>query len=591
MWSKGDVISGIRRIGGMRRWHSWAVFAAALVPLVALLGLQYLWLERLERASADAHRATLDNLLEAVAAGVEVHYRSLGERVLNLPATVFAPDRFHKAPYYFKKKDLTGAARLFVVAYAGEKAGWPIFYDPGSVEPTAPSTTEERAVYMAIAPWKILAYKGGPLDQPTLQVEERDPRHRLILNPITDDAGKIVGLAGLLVDAAHFEKVVLSGAVRDALSRFQGEKQALPVVSGRDGGGRELCFDTAAGAPPGRAPEATRHLTFVFRDWELGIHSRHYTPAGWARRNFAINLALSVLLTAVVAGGVLFALRAASRAMRLSQMKSDFVSNVSHELRTPLASIRVFGELLRLGKAETPEKVRVYGEYIETESRRLTQLINNILDLARIESGRKSYELVPADLEEVVRETLRTFRPSLEQAGFRLGWQPSATPLPAIALDSSAIGQSLANLLDNAVKYSGDARDIDVSLEREGDLAVVTVADHGVGIPKDEQAKIFDRFHRVSTGLVHDVKGSGLGLAIVRHIVEAHGGRIEVESRPGEGSRFRILLPFADTAAALADAADSAESAYPSDTVVVRAVEAATVNVHRSASPSHPSEA
>ena len=190
-----------------------------------------------------------------------------------------------------------------------------------------------------------------------------------------------------------------------------------------------------------------------------------------------------------------------------------------------------------------------------------------------------------------MRETLRTFRPSLEQAGFRLGWQPSATPLPAIALDSSAIGQSLANLLDNAVKYSGDARDIDVSLEREGDLAVVTVADHGVGIPKDEQAKIFDRFHRVSTGLVHDVKGSGLGLAIVRHIVEAHGGRIEVESRPGEGSRFRILLPFADTAAALADAADSAESAYPSDTVVVRAVEAATVNVHRSASPSHPSEA
>ena len=270
--------------------------------------------------------------------------------------------------------------------------------------------------------------------------------------------------------------------MRDALSRFQGEAGALPVVSGRDGGGRELCFDATASAPPGRAPEATRHLTFLFRDWELGIHSRHYTPAGWARRNFAINLALSFLLTAVVAGGVLFALRAASRAMRLSQMKSDFVSNVSHELRTPLASIRVFGELLRLGKAETPEKVRVYGEYIETESRRLTQLINNILDLARIESGRKSYELAPADLEEVVRETLRTFRPSLEQAGFRLGWQPPAAPLPAIALDTSAVGQSLANLLDNAVKYSGIARDIDVGLAREGDFAVVTVADHGVGI-------------------------------------------------------------------------------------------------------------
>ena len=550
----------------MRRWQSWVVFAAALVPLVALLGLQYLWLERLERASADAHRATLDNLLETVAAGVEVHYRSLGERVLNLPSAIFTPERLAKAPYYFKKKDLAGASRLFVVSYAGEKGGWPVYYAPGGLEPVAPDAAFERAVYMAIAPWKIVAYKGITLDKPSLQVEERDPEHRLILNPITDDAGKLVGLAGLLVDATHFEKVVLAGAGRDALSRFQGDRAALPVLSGRDDSGRELCFDAKATAPPDRAPEATRHLTFLFRDWELGIHSRHYTPAGWARRNFAINLALSFVLTAVVAGGVLFALRAASRAMRLSQMKSDFVSNVSHELRTPLASIRVFGELLRLGKAETPEKVKMYGEYIETESRRLTQLINNILDLARIESGRKSYELVPADLEAVVRETLRTFRPSLEQAGFRVGWQPPQTPLPAIAFDAGAIGQSLANLLDNAQKYSGSARDIDVALDREGDLAVVTVADHGLGIPKDEQAKIFDRFHRVSTGLVHDVKGSGLGLAIVRHIVEAHGGRIEVESRPGEGSRFRILLPlapalapaFANAAAAAATSADSA---------------------------------
>jgi two-component system phosphate regulon sensor histidine kinase PhoR len=231
--------------------------------------------------------------------------------------------------------------------------------------------------------------------------------------------------------------------------------------------------------------------------------------------------------------------------MRLSQMKSDFVSNVSHELRTPLASIRVFGELLRLGKVESPEKVRAYGDFIETESRRLTQLINNILDLARIESGRKSYELASADLEEVVRDTLRTFRPSLEQAGFRLAWNPPAAPLPAVRLDASAIGQSLANLLDNAAKYSGEARDIEVGLARDGDFAVVEVADHGIGIARDEQAKIFDRFHRVATGLVHDVKGSGLGLAIVRHIAAAHGGTIEVDSRPGEGSRFRLRLPLA----------------------------------------------
>jgi signal transduction histidine kinase len=560
VWSNALEMSGdgIGGAGGIRRWRTWAIFAAALVPLVVLLGLQYNWLLRLEHASADAHRATLDNLLEAVADGVEVHYRALGERVLNLPATVFTPDRFHKAPYYFKKKETDGVKRLFVVSYSGEKAGWVVYYDPGGLEPVTPLPTEERAVYMAIAPWKVLAFKGGTLEKPTLQVEERDPAHRLIVNPITDDWGKLVGLAGLIVDPTHFEKTVLAGAVRDSLSKFKSEASELPVISARDGGGRSLCFDSSADRPD-RPPEAARHLTFLYRDWELGIHSRHYTPAGWARRNFAINLALSVLLTAVVAGGVLFALRAASRAMRLSQMKSDFVSNVSHELRTPLASIRVFGELLRLGKVDGPDKVRAYGEYIETESRRLTQLINNILDLARIESGRKSYELGVGDLEEVVRETLRTFRPSLEQAGFRLAWNPPAAPLPAVRLDSSAIAQSLANLLDNAVKYSGEAREVEVGLERDGDEAVVTVADRGIGIAREDQAKIFDRFHRVATGLVHDVKGSGLGLAIVRHIADAHGGRVEVESAPGEGSRFRLRLPLLDGASP-APAASAGES-------------------------------
>ncbi len=550
----GDGENGGTGLGMARRRRTWTIFAAALAPLAVLLGLQYSWLVRLERASAVAHRATLDSVLEAVASGVEVHYRALGERALNLPASLFTPERFHKAPYYFKKKEITGVQRLFVVAYAGERAGWPAYYDPGSLAPATPLPTEERAVYMAIAPWKILALKGGTLDKASLSVEERDPDHRMILNPITDDGGKIVGLAGLIVDPAHFEKTVLAGVVRDALARFKGEAE-LPVISGRDGRGRELCFDPEATATAGRAAESTRHLTFLFSDWELGIHARHYTPADWARRSFAMNLALSLLLTTVVAGGVLFALRAATRAMRLSQMKSDFVSNVSHELRTPLASIRVFGELLRLGKVETPEKVRAYGEYIETESRRLTQLINNILDLARIESGRKSYELAPGDLEAVVRETLRTFRPSLEQAGFRLDWNPPSSPLPAVRLDASAIAQSLANLLDNAAKYSGAAREIEVGLERADGCAVVTVADHGIGIAKDEQAKIFDRFHRVSTGLVHDVKGSGLGLAIVRHIAEAHGGRIEVDSRPGEGSRFRLVLPLAPEALAAADAA------------------------------------
>jgi signal transduction histidine kinase len=250
------------------------------------------------------------------------------------------------------------------------------------------------------------------------------------------------------------------------------------------------------------------------------------------------------VLAAVLLGGLLLAFRTAAREMKLSQMKNEFVSNVSHELRTPLASIRVFAELLRLGRVGDAGRVREYGDYIETESRRLTQLINNILDFASIESGRKTYRFERSDVREVVCETLKTFGVRLQQDGFNLHLDGADTPLPPVRLDPGAIAQSLSNLLDNAVKYSGDDKNIHVVLRRDGDFVVISVQDHGVGIPRDEQQKIFDRFHRVSTGLVHDVKGSGLGLSIVRHIVEAHRGKVSVESRPGEGSTFSIHLPI-----------------------------------------------
>jgi signal transduction histidine kinase len=533
------------------RRRTWLFVGAALLPLLVLLALQYRWLVRLEHVSTVAHRATLDNYLEAVASGVELHYRALGERALNLPVSVFVPERPEKIAYHFEKKGVEGAGRLFAVSLVGESAGQPLVFDPATrVLATPPWSAEMRAVYVAIAPWRVMASKRGTLERPALHVEERDPEHRMILNPITDESGLLVGLAGLLVDREHFERTALPRIVAEALPRFFASAGAdLPVVTVRDGAGRRIDFGER---PDERPEESVRPLGFLFGDYEIGIRSRHRTAAAWARRNFELNLALSVLLAAVVAGGVLFALRAAAREMRLSEMKSDFVSNVSHELRTPLASIRVFGELLRLGRAGSEEKVREYGELIETESRRLTGLIDNILDLARIESGRKSYELEPADLEDVVAETLRTFRVSLAPSGFRIAYRAAPEALPPLDLDARAIAQAIGNLLDNAAKYSGDARDIEVGVRREGSFAVVWVADRGVGVPRAEQEKIFDRFHRVATGLVHDVKGSGLGLAIVRHVAEAHGGRIELESRPGAGSTFslRLPLPGADVAAA-----------------------------------------
>jgi signal transduction histidine kinase len=286
-----------------------------------------------------------------------------------------------------------------------------------------------------------------------------------------------------------------------------------------------------------------RPFAMVFGDWTLEIQSTGSASARLARDNFVLVLTLSVLLGSVLIGAIALALRAADRTLRLSDMKSEFVSNVSHELRTPVASIRVFGELLRLGRANSPEKSREYGAAIEAEARRLSDLIDNILDFSRIESGRKTYRLVRTDLASLVATTVETFRVRLIDSGVDLEYQAPREPLPEVEADPEAIGLALNNLLDNAVKYSGDSRRVFLRLFPEDGSVVLSVQDFGIGIPEAEQKKIFERFHRVGSGLVHDVKGSGLGLAIVHHIMKAHRGRVAVRSAPGEGSLFSLHLP------------------------------------------------
>ena len=517
---------------------------AAALPLVGLVVLQYHWMRQLERTSAIVGEATLDNYLEAITSDVEVYYRTEAERALNLPAALFTNGTVEKAAYYFKKKGVAGARRLFVVPLTGDKMGLVHYYDPAKVAFYEPEWgPEARAVYVAAASWKTLAHKGGTVEYPTLAVDERDPDHRMLLNPITDETSHLVGLAGMIVDAGHFQNHVLPAAVKKSLPGFfPGGPDKAPVVTLHDSRGRKTCF--GASRPAGQ-DDVSGPFTFVFTDFKIGLKSRHATPASWARHNFGMNLAFSGLLALAVVGGLGFAVRAAAREMKLSQMKSEFVSNVSHELRTPLASIRVFGELLRLGRVERPEKVREYGEYIETESRRLTQLINNILDFSRIESGRKDYRF----------ERGRS-RGGGGRDAAHLPPQPAAGRLPPGVLPpgrgrcrrsrSTPRRSRRRSATCSTTRSSTPARRATSrsACAATAPWAVVWVRDHGIGIPRDEQQKIFDRFHRVPTGLVHDVKGSGLGLAIVRHIVEAHRGRVEVESEPGEGSTFSLYLPL-----------------------------------------------
>ncbi len=536
----------MKTIGRFFREHSlWAGFVAVLVPLAVLLALQYRWLSRLEQVSAIAHRAALNNYLEAVGNEVQFFYRSSAERVLNIPASYIMTGRTGDIAAIWAKKNTEGIKRLFLVDFTRNLYGHFLVFDRENLRLVMPPASDESmAMIVASTPWQF-TNRGNP-DVAALSVDERDPAHRIIIAPIVDDSLGVVGVAGMILDEDYFRKELLPKVVRTMLPSFfpSFAREELVVVV-KDS--RNLAvLSTGAGVP--RAGSVQRGMPFVFSDWRMEIYSSESTPEQWARTNFAFNIALSVLLATALIGGVILAFRAANRAMKLSDMKSEFVSNVSHELRTPLSSIRVFGELLRLGRARTPERVQEYGAHIESEARRLSRLIDNILDFSRIDSGRKTYRFVPTDIGKLVESTVETFAVRLQESGFRLTLNMPDTPLPEVNADADAVGQALSNLLDNAVKYSGESRDIFVDVKTDRGNFVISVRDEGIGIARDEQPKVFERFHRVGTGLVHDVKGSGLGLSIVHHIVEAHRGRVTIDSQPGAGSTFSIHLPLNDSA-------------------------------------------
>lgn len=291
-------------------------------------------------------------------------------------------------------------------------------------------------------------------------------------------------------------------------------------------------------------PEVTRKLDDAFRGLALGIKyqgtSVKQLGQTWVRRSFMILGFLSLMII----GGLVLTRHIVNKELALARLKSDFVSNVSHELRTPLALIRLYAETLELGRIATPDKKQQYYRIIRKESERLTALINNILDFSRIEAGRKEYEFRNTDIAELVRNTLESYRYQIEQQGF--AFEENIDPnLPAVPVDREAIARALVNLVNNALKYSSDEKFLGVKLYRDQSVVKLEVADHGIGITRRDQSKIFEKFYRAGDPLVHNTKGSGLGLSLVRHITQAHGGDIAVESTPGKGSRFILSLPLA----------------------------------------------
>jgi signal transduction histidine kinase len=260
-------------------------------------------------------------------------------------------------------------------------------------------------------------------------------------------------------------------------------------------------------------------------------------------RERKLYLALFIGIIVVMLIGIVFTVRAVIHESEVSRIRSEFVSNVSHELKTPLALIRMFGETLDTGIVTDESKRREFYSIIRKESERLTHLINNVLDFSRVDAGSKEYNFGEADLVEVVRNSLEAYKFHIRDLGFKI---TSKLPdkLVISKIDKDAISQVLLNLLSNAVKFSDNRKYIGVEVGRNSTSALILVIDHGMGISKDQLKKIFDKFHRVPTPEVKETRGSGLGLTLAKHIIEAHGGSIEVESELGKGSTFTIRIPL-----------------------------------------------
>jgi signal transduction histidine kinase len=261
------------------------------------------------------------------------------------------------------------------------------------------------------------------------------------------------------------------------------------------------------------------------------------------RPGAGIFLFIFIAIVIILAFGLFFTLKAVRDELHLSKMKSYFMSTVSHEFKSPLTSIRQMAEMLVHGRVPSTERQHKYHTTILQQSERLSHLIDNILDFSKMEEGQKVFHFEKADITPVVENIVESFRDHTAPQGFNISLS-IPEPVPDIVFDREAMEQVLHNLLDNACKYSGDSREIEVHLSSKGNKTIISVIDHGIGIRKDDLDKIFGRFYRAGEELTQTVKGSGIGLTIVEQIVEAHHGEITVESSPGKGSEFTVIIPL-----------------------------------------------
>jgi len=364
-------------------------------------------------------------------------------------------------------------------------------------------------------------------------IDDRD--YLTVVSLIPADSGKnSFGFVGALVDDEYFRNEILQNFVTDirsgtdsnaVISRISG----TPLIGSQD--------------PNIQVPTITEFFEENYPPWKIEFFRSQKESVGILdiRKSFYFWTVLTLIV--ILTFGAVLIVRTISHEIEILKIKSDFVSSVSHELKTPLTSIKALMERLREGRVKNPSKMQEYFSVISHETDKLTGLVRNLLDFSKIEEGKKEYEFQDTDIGRFVTLEVESFCRDEFRKGIKIRVN-AAENIPTFPVDRTALSLALQNLLDNAVKFSqaGKEMRVDVSY-KEGNI-IARVMDNGIGIPSDEIDKIFDKFYQGKNALRLTVKGTGLGLALVKHIVEAHGGRVSVESRVNRGSTFSLVFPI-----------------------------------------------
>jgi signal transduction histidine kinase len=349
------------------------------------------------------------------------------------------------------------------------------------------------------------------------------------------NGNQVNGIWGLLLNSEQLKANLLAPIIRQHVS----SEDIHWIVKGRDGQAILKSDDSALGSMTVRA-----NFVGNFPPWSLEFYQqdpRLFETLLTSRRG--IYLYMFVLLAGILIFGLTLTIRIVTHELELGKMKSDFVSTVSHEFKSPLTSIRQLSEMLQTGRVPSEECRQRYYNVLLEQSERLSLLIDNILDFARMEEGKREFEFEMVDIGPLLEELISTIQQQVRHEGFTVEAKID-TPLPPIQADRAAITQAITNLIDNAIKYSAGAKEVYVRGFTENQYLIIAVRDFGVGIEPEEIEKVFERFYRGGDELTRTVKGSGLGLTLVKQIVQAHHGSVHVESEPGRGSTFSIRLPL-----------------------------------------------